>query len=49
MEDEDTYTVTIVGTGETGLDFDQTLKTDKDAIKISFESPMGMAMKGKKA
>jgi transcription elongation factor GreA len=49
VEDEDTYTVTIVGTWETAIDFNlASLKTDKDGIRISFESPMGMAIKGKK-
>ena len=31
------------------MDFDRSLKTVKDSIKMSFESPMGMAIKGKKA
>jgi transcription elongation GreA/GreB family factor len=30
------------------MDFDNALKVQKDGIKISFESPMGMAIKGKK-
>ena len=47
-EDNDTYTVTIVGSWETTMDFDRSLKAVKDSIKISFESPMGMAIKGKK-
>ncbi len=48
-DDNDTYTVTIVGTWETTMDFDKSLKTVKDSIKISFESPMGIAIKGKKS
>ncbi|MCX6823906.1 MAG: GreA/GreB family elongation factor [candidate division SR1 bacterium] len=49
MEDDDIYNVTIVGTGETTMDFDKTFKTTKDSIKISLESPIGLAIKGKKA
>ncbi len=48
-DDNATYTVTIVGTWETNMDFDKNLKTTKDSFKISFESPMGIAIKGKKS
>ena len=48
-DDNDIYTVTIVGTWETTMDFDKSLKTAKDSIKISLESPMGIAIKWKKA
>jgi len=48
-DDNDIYTVTIVGTWETTMDFDKNLKTVKDSIKMSLESPMGMAIKWKKA
>ncbi len=48
-EDNDIYTVTIVGTWETTMDFDKSFKVDKDSIKMSLESPMGMAIKWKKA
>lgn len=47
-DDNDIYTVTIVGTWETTMDFDKSLKTMKDSIKMSFESPMGIAIKWKK-
>jgi len=30
------------------MDFDDGLKVNKDSIKISLESPMGLAIKGKK-
>ena len=40
MEGEKEYTVDIVGSGEAGL--------DGDDLKISFESPLGIAIKGKK-
>lgn len=49
MDDGDMYTVTIVGTWETTMDFDKNFKTVKDSIKISLESPMGLAIKWKKA
>ncbi len=49
MEDGDVYTVTVVGTWETNMDFDKNIKTLKDSIKISLESPMGLAIKWKKA
>lgn len=49
MDDGDSYTVTIVGTGETTMGFDKDFKTIKDSIKISLESPLGLAIKGKKA
>ncbi len=49
MEDDDIYNVTIVGTWETTMDFDKNLKTTKDSIKISLESPIGLAIKWKKA
>ncbi|MCX6825231.1 MAG: GreA/GreB family elongation factor [candidate division SR1 bacterium] len=49
MDDNDIYTVTIVGTGETTMGFDKNLKTEKDSIKISLESPLGLAIKGKQA
>jgi transcription elongation GreA/GreB family factor len=49
MEDEDTYTVTVVGTWETNMDFDDNFKVEKDSIKISLESPMGIAIRWKKA
>lgn len=45
MDDGDVFTVTIVGTGETTMDFDKNLKAMKDSIKISLESPMGLAIK----
>jgi len=48
LENDDEYIVTIVGTWETALDFDNASKVDKDTIKISFESPMGIAIKWKK-
>lgn len=48
-DDNDTYTVTIVGTGETTMDFDKNFKGIKDSIKISLESPLGLAIKGRKA
>ncbi len=44
-EDKDVYTVTIVGTGETTMDFDDKIKVTKDSIKISLESPIGLAIK----
>jgi len=31
------------------MDFDKSLKVVKDSIKISLESPIGLAIKGKKA
>ena len=49
MDDNDTYNVTIVGTWETTMDFDKNFKTVKDSIKISLESPMGLAIKWKKS
>ena len=49
MENDDIYSVTIVGTGETTMEFDKEFKTVKDSIKISLESPMGLAIKWKKA
>ena len=49
MEDNDIFSVTIVGTWETTMEFDKNLKTVKDSIKISLESPLGIAIKGKKA
>jgi len=49
MDDNDMYNVTIVGTWETTMDFDKNFKTVKDSIKISLESPMGLAIKWKKA
>lgn len=48
-DDNDTYTVDIVGSWETTMDFDKSLKVVKDSIKISLESPIGLAIKGKKA
>jgi len=48
-DDHDIYTVTIVGSGETTMDFDKNFKTTKDSIKISLESPLGLAIKWKKA
>ncbi len=48
VEGDDKFTVTIVGTWETSFEFDKSLKWVKDSIKISFESPMGMVIKGKK-
>ncbi len=48
-DDKDIYTVTVVGTWETTMDFDKNLKTTKDSFRISFESPMGIAIKGKKS
>lgn len=49
MEDKDVYNVTIVGTWETTMEFDKNYKTVKDSIKISLESPLGLAIKWKKA
>ena len=49
MDDNDTYNVTIVGTWETTMDFDKNFRTVKDSIKISLESPMGLAIKWKKS
>ena len=49
MDDNDIYTVTIVGTGETTMGFDKNLKTEKESIKISLESPLGLAIKWKQA
>ena len=48
-EDKDIYTVTIVGTWETSMDFDKNFKVEKGSIKMSLESPIGIAIKGKKA
>jgi transcription elongation GreA/GreB family factor len=31
------------------MEFDKSFKTVKDSIKISLESPMGLAIKGKKS
>ncbi len=47
-DDNDIYTVTIVGSWEITMDFDENFKAIKDSIKISLESPLGMAIKGKK-
>ena len=49
MEDDDIYTVTVVGTWETTMDFDKNYKTAKDSIKISLESPIWLAIQWKKA
>jgi len=49
MDDDDIYNVTIVGTWETTMEFDKNFKTVKDSIKISLESPLGLAIKWKKA
>jgi len=49
MDDGDMYTITVVGTGETSMDFDKNFRTTKDSIKISLESPLGLAIKWKKA
>ena len=49
MDDNDIYTITVVGTGETTMEFDKAFKTVKDSIKISLESPIGLAIKWKKA
>jgi transcription elongation factor GreA len=48
-DDGDTYAVTIVGTWETTMEFDKEMKVVKNSIKISLESPMWLAIKGKKA
>ncbi len=48
IEGDGKFTVLIVGTWETTLEFDPALKAVKEGIKISFESPMGMAIRGKK-
>jgi len=48
LENDDEYLVTIVGTWETTMDFDNASKVDKNSIKISFESPMGIAIKWRK-
>ena len=39
-EDGDIYTIDVVGTGETTMDFDKSLKVIKDSLKISLESPL---------
>jgi len=49
MDDKDIYNVTIVGTWETTMEFDKNYKTVKDSIKISLESPLGLAIRWKKA
>lgn len=49
MDNDDIYNITIVGTGETTMEFDKAFRTVKDSIKISLESPMGLAIKWKKA
>ena len=48
MDNNDIYNVTIVGTWETTMEFDKNFKTVKDSIKISLESPLGLAIKWKK-
>ena len=48
MDNDDVYNVTIVGTWETTMEFDKNFKTVKDSIKISLESPLGLAIKWKK-
>ena len=48
-DDNDIYTVDIVGSWETTMEFDKNFKTVKDSIKISLESPIGLAIKWKKA
>lgn len=48
IEGDGKYNIVIVGTWETALDFDKNLKGVKEGIKISFESPMGSAIRGKK-
>lgn len=48
-DDGDIYTVTVVGTWETTMEFDDKVKVAKDSIKISLESPIGLAIKWKKA
>ncbi len=48
MDNDDIYNVTIVGTWETTMEFDKNFKTVKDSIKISLESPLGLAIKWKK-
>lgn len=45
MDNDDIYNITIVGTGETTMEFDKAFRTVKDSIKISLESPMGLAIK----
>lgn len=40
LEDGKKYTVSIAGSGE--------VEIEKDAVKISFESPIGIAIRGKK-
>ncbi len=47
-EDGDIYTVDVVGTWETTMDFDKSLKVIKDSLKISLESPLWLAIKWKK-
>jgi len=49
MDDNDIFNVTIVGSWETTMEFDKNFKTVKDSIKISLESPMGLALKWKKS
>ncbi len=49
MDDDDIYSITVVGTWETTMEFDKNFKTVKDSIKISLESPMGLAIKWKKS
>lgn len=48
-DDGDVYSVTIVGSWETTMGFDDKSKVIKDSIKISLESPMGLAIQWKKA
>lgn len=47
-DDNDIYNVTIVGTWETTMEFDDKGKVEKNSIKISLESPIGLAIKWKK-
>lgn len=49
MDDGDIYTVTVVGTWETTMEFDENYRTVKDSIKISLESPLWLAIQGKRA
>lgn len=49
MDNDDIFNVTVVGSWETTMEFDKDCKTVKDSIKISLESPMGIAIKGRKA
>lgn len=48
-DDGDIYNITVVGTWEINMEFDDKGKVAKNSIKISLESPMGTAIRWKKA